>query len=181
MQSQPTFYCIAMLAMLAAFQSTRAAAQDVRQDRFGLGPAAIAGWFGGYNGGFVGGEGFVRVARGSFWSLRLDGAYVVGVPTADKVNLVQPDGSQSYDSRTLGTIGTLYGHCRARTFILERFAAHLRLGGLRRRGDPLERRILPAAVELWRSAGGRNRCGSFVRNRAILGAIGASLTIGIVW
>lgn len=90
-----------------AFASSRAAAQDVHSDRFGLGPAVIGGWFGIYDGAFVGGEGFVRLARGSFWSVRLDGSYTVGIMTADKVNLVQPIGNQSYDYRTLRKVGTL--------------------------------------------------------------------------
>jgi hypothetical protein len=101
------FHSTIALAMLAAFQSAPAAAQEMRSDRFGLGPAAIAGWLGTYDGVFVGGEGFVRIARGSFWNIRLDGAYLTSASTADKVDLVQPGPNQGYDTRTIGKVGTL--------------------------------------------------------------------------
>lgn len=213
MQTRPTIYCIAMLAMLAAFPSSPAAAQDVRPDRFGLGPAAITGWFGSYNGAFVGGEGFVRVARGSFWSVRLDGAYFVGVPTADKVNLVQPVGNQGYDTRTIGKVGTLvatsmfgpsspnglrpiYGLVgfggAATRWSGGYYQPPLNSGGqgevavgagpsfaLVEGGIGSEfRGLLNDRIEL---RAFRTLPTPPTGNQAILGAIGASLTIGVVW
>ena len=204
---------IAMLAMLVAFQPNLAAAQDVRPDRFGLGPAAIAGWFGSYNGAFVGGEGFVRIARGSFWRVRLDGAYVVAVPTEEHVNLVQPDETAGYDTRTLGQIGTLMATATlgpASSNGLRFIYGLLGFGGAATRWDG---GIYQPAV----NSGGQPEAGigagpSFTiveagigsefhallndrielrafrtlptppsGNRSILGAIGASLTIGVVW
>ena len=206
-------HCIAMLAMLAAFPCTPAAAQDVRSDRFGLGPAAIAGWFGSYNGAFVGGEGFVRVARGSFWSVRLDGAYVVGVFTADKVNLVQPVGSQGYDTRTIGKVGTLVATAMlgpSSSNGLRPIYGLVGFGGAATRWDggyyqpPSNSGRQPeagigagpsfAVVEGGIGSEFRGLLNDRIElrairtlptpptgNRAILGAIGASLTIGVVW
>ena len=105
MQTRPTFRCIAMLAVVAAFHSAPAAAQNARSDRFGLGPAAIGGPFGSYSGLFVGGEGFVRLARGSFWSVRLDGAFFAAALGDDKINAIQRTGY--FDDRKIGKIGTL--------------------------------------------------------------------------
>jgi hypothetical protein len=82
-------------------------AQDARSDRFGLGPVIVAGWFGTNDGLFVGGEGFVRLARGSFWSVRLDGAFLTSSSGADKINAIQPNPNAGYDFRTIAKVGTL--------------------------------------------------------------------------
>ena len=64
--------CIGVLVPLSTI-----AAQS---DRFGLGVSGIAGSFSGYDAVLPGVEGFIRVARGTFWSARLDGAYFGGFP-----------------------------------------------------------------------------------------------------
>jgi hypothetical protein len=62
--------------------------QDVvaaQADRFGLGVSGISGSFGGYDAVFPGAEGFVRIARGAFWSVRVDAAYYGGHKLGDIV------------------------------------------------------------------------------------------------
>jgi hypothetical protein len=82
--------------------------QDVaaaHPDRFGLGVSGITGSFGGYDAVFPGVEGFVRVARGSFWSARVDGAYFGGTPQGQKVCTLLP--GQSCDTRFIRDLSTL--------------------------------------------------------------------------
>jgi hypothetical protein len=197
--------CVPLLAMLAAFASAHAAAQDVHSDRFGIGPAIVAGWFGNYSGAYAGGEGFVRIARGPFWSARVDGSYLVGLSSADKINLVQ-GGNQSYDSRTLGKVGILM----AAAVIGPTASNGLRpiyglvgFGGAATRWGENPGGPLPAGAGAGPSfavaEGGvgsefhalgnerielrifRTAPSPPTGNQAILGAIGASFTIGVVW
>jgi hypothetical protein len=71
--------------MIAVLATSPIVAQDAHPDRFGLGVSGIAGSFGGYDAVFPGVEGFVRVVRNSFWSARLDGAYYGGHGLGDIV------------------------------------------------------------------------------------------------
>ena len=82
--------------------------QDVvaaHPDRFGLGVSGIAGSFSGYDAALPGVEGFIRVARGTFWSARLDGAYFGGFPQGQKVCTLLPN--QSCDARFIRSLSTL--------------------------------------------------------------------------
>jgi hypothetical protein len=197
-----------MLAMVAAFQSTSAAAQDARSDRFGLGPAAIGGWFGSYSGVFVGGEGFVRLARGSFWSVRLDGAYFTAALQDDKINLIQRTGY--FDDRRIGKVGTLTATAMLgpsssnglRPFygLVGFGGAATRWGGgyLQNPGGQNEDGVgtgpsfalleLGVGSEFRALLNDRIELRAFrtsptppAGNRAALGAFGTSLTIGVVW
>jgi hypothetical protein len=95
------------ITALAVFATVRVNAQDVPSNRFGLGVSGIEGWFGGYSAVFSGAEGFVRVARGSFWSARVDGAYYGGHGQAANVCPISGANSGCDDSRYIGKLGTL--------------------------------------------------------------------------
>jgi len=101
---------IRRLAIATAFTALTSAslnAQEITPSRFGLGVSGIAGRFGGYAAVFPGVEGFVRVAHGSFWSARLDGAFYAGKRLGDLVCAAQGNGDGCGDGRYLGKIGTL--------------------------------------------------------------------------
>jgi hypothetical protein len=97
--------CAVMCA--TAFTSISADAQDVHSDRFGLGISGISGSFGGYDAVLLGAEGFVRIARGSFWSARVNGAYYGGTGQGDKVCLVSGGNCGGADSRFIRSLSTL--------------------------------------------------------------------------
>ena len=67
---------IGVLAMPRVSKSQDVAA--AHPDRFGLGVSGITGSFDGFDVAFPGLEGFIRVARSTFWSARVDGAYYGG-------------------------------------------------------------------------------------------------------
>jgi len=69
---------LGVITAFTVFATTSTRAQDAHPDRFGLGISGIDGSFGGYDAVMPGVEGFVRVARGSLWSARVDGAYYGG-------------------------------------------------------------------------------------------------------
>ena len=66
---------LGVITALTVFATVPIRAQDAHPDRFGLGVSGITGSFGGDDAALPGIEGFVRVARGSFWNARVDGAY----------------------------------------------------------------------------------------------------------
>jgi hypothetical protein len=81
--------------------------QDTNADRFGIGVSGIEGSFGGYRAAFPGVEGFFRVAHGSFWSVRVDGAYFGGTPQQVKVCTLPRN--DCGDTQVIGSLGTLMG------------------------------------------------------------------------
>jgi hypothetical protein len=84
--------------------------QDVvaaHPDRFGLGVSGITGSFGGYDAALPGVEGFIRVARGTFWSARVDGAYYGGHGQAANACPVSGGTGGCGDARYVDGIGTL--------------------------------------------------------------------------
>jgi hypothetical protein len=81
--------------------------QNANADRFGIGVSGIAGSFGGYRAAFPGVEGFFRVAHGSFWSVRVDGAYFGGTPQQVKVCTLLPN--DCGDTQVIGSLSTLMG------------------------------------------------------------------------
>lgn len=98
---------LAIATAFTAFASANVHSQEVTPDRFGFGVSGIEGWFDGYSAVLPGVEGFVRVARGSFWSARLDGAFFAGHQQGDKVCAVSGGNGGCGDSRFIGKIGTL--------------------------------------------------------------------------
>lgn len=99
--------CFAIaLTAFTAFASASLHSQEITPDRFGIGVSGIAGWFGGYSAVMPGLEGFVRVARSSFWSARVDGAFYARTSQDDIVCAGQGTGGCG-DSRFIGKIGTL--------------------------------------------------------------------------
>jgi hypothetical protein len=112
-QTPPTFgrtlmnRALSALAVIALVLPRVCTTQDANADRFGIGVSGIEGSFGGYRAAFPGVEGFFRVAHGSFWSVRVDGAYFGGTPQQVKVCTVSPD--DCGDTRVIGRLGTLMG------------------------------------------------------------------------
>ena len=98
---------LGVITAFTVFAAVRSRAQDAHPDRFGLGVSGIAGSFGGYDAVFPGLEGFVRVARGSFWSARVDGAYYAGQKLGDKVCLVSGGNGGCGDTRFIRNLSTL--------------------------------------------------------------------------
>jgi hypothetical protein len=194
----------ALIIAFAGLASSRAAAQDGHSDRFGLGPVIIAGWFGSYSGAFAGGEGFVRIARDSFWSVRLDGSYLVSLATADKVNVVQ-GGGQNVDPGALGRVGILMASVMLGPSPpngLRPIYGLVGVGGAATRYGELAHisagqseagpsfTILELGLGSEFRALGNNRIELRAfrtapsppsGNPSVLGAIGTSLTIGVVW
>ncbi len=72
-RSSRSYFRIA--GMTVALATTSLGAQDAPLPRFGLGLSGYAGWITSNASNFIGAEGFVRVASGTFWSARIDGAY----------------------------------------------------------------------------------------------------------
>jgi hypothetical protein len=97
---------LGIITALTVPATVRVNAQELSPNRLGLGVTGIAGSFGTYSSGFIGAEGFVRVARGSFWSARVDGAYLGAVRQTDHVCPLSPS-SQGCDLRFLGQLGML--------------------------------------------------------------------------
>jgi hypothetical protein len=98
---------LGVITALTVFATVPIRAQDAHPDRFGLGVSGITGSFGGYDAVLPGAEGFVRVARGSFWSARVDGAYYGGHGLGGKVCLVSGQNNGCGDTRFIGGLGTL--------------------------------------------------------------------------
>ncbi len=97
---------LGVITALTVFATVRVHAQEPTPNRFGLGITGVAGRLGDYSSSFVGAEGFVRVARGSFWGARVDGAYLGAARQTDLVCPLSP-GSQGCDLRYLGQLGML--------------------------------------------------------------------------
>lgn len=104
---------------LAVLTTSRVVAQDSHPDRFGVGVSGIMGSFGGYDAVFPGIEGFVRVARGSIWSARVDGAYYGGHKLGDIVCTVNGGNGSCGDTRFISNLGTLVA-----TFVIGPTASH---------------------------------------------------------
>ena len=202
------------ITALTVFATVRVSAQDVASNRFGLGVSGIEGWFGGYSAVLPGAEGFVRVARGSFWSARVDGAYYGGHGQGDKVCLVSGGNSGCGDTRYIGGLGTLIAAFMlgpTASSGLRPFYGLLGVGGVATRwgggscspsanscgsaasiasGAGPSLSLIEAGVGSEFRALGGNRIelrihrvspSSPLGNSAPLAAVGASLTIGVVW
>lgn len=205
---------LGVITALTVFATVHIGAQDAHPDRFGLGVSGIGSSFGGYDAVFPGAEGFVRVARGSFWSARVDGAYYGGHGLGAKGCLVSVQNSGCDDSRYIGGLGTLIA-----TFTLGPTASSglrplyglLGVGGVATRwgggscspsanscgsavsiasGAGPSLSLIEAGVGSEFRALGGNRIelrihrvspSSPLGNSAPLAAVGASLTIGVVW
>jgi hypothetical protein len=213
-QARSPSRCIAAIALLATLPIVRVAAQDSHPDRFGFGVAGIEGWFGGSSVVFPGAEGFVRIARGSFWNVRVDGALYAGRPAVDKVCAGMGNGGCVDDTRYLGELGTLIATLAlgpTATNGLRPIYALLGIGGVASRwgggscSPPAS--ACPSPVSDASGAGpsltiiegglgsefhalGGNRIEVRVHRisppqptgtGSATGAVGASLTIGIVW
>jgi hypothetical protein len=173
-------------------------------DRFGLGVSGIAGSFSGYNVALPGVEGFVRVAHGSFWSVRVDGAFFGGFAQGQKVCTLLPN--QNCDSRfirSLSKLGTTLSLGPTASNGLRPIYGLLGVGGIvvGSGGQGCSSFALqcgPSEFLALDEVGvgsefrllGRNRIELRIHNasRSILfassgehGAVGASLAIGIVW
>jgi hypothetical protein len=209
-----SFRHLGVITALTVFATVHIGAQDAHPDRFGLGVAGIAGSFGGYDAVFPGVEGFVRVARGSFWSARVDGAYYGGHGLGANVCLVSGGNGGCDDGRYIGGLGTLIATLTLGPTAgsgLRPFYGLLGVGGVATRwgggscSPPA--RSCPSAVSSASGAGpslalieagvgsefralGGNRVELRIHrassslptgNHSELGAVGASLTIGVVW
>jgi hypothetical protein len=200
---------LGVITALTVFATVHIGAQDAHPDRFGLGVAGITGSFGGYDAVFPGVEGFVRVARGSFWSARVDGAYYGGRGLGAKVCLVS-GGNGGCDARYIGGLGTLIATFTlgpTASSALRPFYGLLGVGGVATRwgggygpsgasavsiasGAGPSLSLIEAGVGSEFRAFGGNRIelrihrvspSSPLGNSAPLAAVGASLTIGVVW
>ena len=92
--------------LLLTFAIGRVEAQDASPVRFGLGVTGLAGWISANSSVFMGGEGFVRIAGGSYWSARVDGAYYGALTPPENIGCVTPFPAPACDTRHLGKLGT---------------------------------------------------------------------------
>src|ERR1035437_3635834 len=205
---------LGVITAFTVFATLPIRAQDAHPARFGLGVSGITGSFGGYDAVLPGAEGFVRIARGSFWSARVDGAYYGGHGLGDKVCLVSGQNNGCGDTRFIGGLGTLLATLAlgpTASSGLRPFYGLLGVGGVATRwgggscSPPA--RSCPSAVSSASGAGpslalieagvgsefralGGNRIELRIHrvspslttgNNSELSAVGASLTIGVVW
>lgn len=96
---------LSVLVVVLLISPRAGRSQAANADRFGVGVSGIAGSFGGYHAAFPGAEGFIRVAHGSVWSARVDGAYFGSTPQQEKVCSLLPN--QNCDTRFIGSVSTL--------------------------------------------------------------------------
>ena len=205
---------LGVITAFTVFATVHICAQDAHPDRFGLGVSGIAGSFGGYDAVFLGAEGFVRVARGSFWSARVDGAYYGGHGQGANNCPVSGANSGCDDGRYIGGLGTLIATLTLGPTAgsgLRPFYGLLGIGGVATRwgggscsppanscgsavsiasGAGPSLSLIEAGVGSEFRALGGNRIelrihrvspSSPLGNSAPLAAVGASLTIGVVW
>ncbi len=205
---------LGVITAFTVFATVPIRAQDAHPDRFGLGVSGIAGSFGGYDAVFPGAEGFIRVARGSFWSARVDGAYYGGQGQGANNCPVSGANSGCDDGRYIGGLGTLIATLTLGPTAgsgLRPFYGLLGGGGVATRwgggscsppanscgsavsiasGAGPSLSLIEAGVGSEFRALGGNRIelrihrvspSSPLGNSAPLAAVGASLTIGVVW
>ena len=205
---------LGVITAFTVFATVHIGAQDAHPDRFGLGVAGITGSFGGYDAVFPGAEGFIRVARGSFWSARVDGAYYGGQGQGANNCPVSGANSGCDDGRYIGGLGTLIATLTLGPTAgsgLRPFYGLLGGGGVATRwgggscsppanscgsavsiasGAGPSLSLIEAGVGSEFRALGGNRIelrihrvspSSPLGNSAPLAAVGASLTIGVVW
>lgn len=98
--------CLLLIGVLALPRVSKSQDVVAAHDRFGLGVSGITGSFGGYPASLPGVEGFIRVARGAFWSARVDGAFYGGHKLGDIVCAGQGNGGCG-DERFISNLGTL--------------------------------------------------------------------------
>jgi hypothetical protein len=94
------------VSLLGSLATGGVSAQDVSPPRFGLGVTGLGGWLSANPAFFVGFEGFVRVAGGSFWSARVDGG-LFPFAKLDTYGCIIPDPAPACDTRQLGKLGML--------------------------------------------------------------------------
>jgi hypothetical protein len=205
---------LGVITAFTVFATVHIGAQNAHPDRFGLGISGIAGSFGGYDAVLPGAEGFVRVARGSFWSARVDGAYYGGHGQGANACPVSGQNSGCDDSRYIGKLGTLIATLALGSTAsngLRPFYALLGVGGVATRwgggscspsanscgsavsiasGAGPSLSLIEAGVGSEFRALGGNRIELRIHrvspslttgNGSELSAVGASLTIGVVW
>ena len=205
---------LGVITAFTVFATVHIGAQGAHPDRFGLGVSGIEGGFGGYSAVLPGVEGFVRVARGSFWSARMDGAYFGGHTQRHIVCSASGGNGGCDDGRYIDGLGTLIATLTLGPTAgsgLRPFYGLLGGGGVATRwgggscSPPA--RSCPSAVSSAAGAGpslslieagvgsefralGGNRIELRIHrvspslttgNNSELSAVGASLTIGVVW
>ena len=96
-----------VVTLIMTLVTSRVDAQDASPNRFGLGVSGLTGWISTNASVFMGAEGFVRIAGGSYWSARVDGAYFGALTPPDNPGCVLPSPAPACDTRHLGQLGTL--------------------------------------------------------------------------